>query len=104
MKGFLILVLLLLLISPVFAQTQGNPDILKRLIIDDCEGIDEFGNCITNEEIKSVPDRITGTITKVGNAAAVGLGIPNSTEIVIILIVVIIVVAIVIFVLARASK
>ena len=103
MKGFLIFALLILLISPVFAETKGNPDILKRNIIDDCEGIDEFGNCILNEETESVPDRITGTITKVGNAAAVNLGIPNSTEIVIIIIVAIIVIASIIFVLKVAS-
>lgn len=103
MKGLLIFALLLLLVSPAFADTKGNPDILKRNIIDDCEGIDEFGNCILNEETEPINERLTRTITKMGTSTATGLGIPESSDLVIVAIIVIALIAIVIFVLREAS-
>ncbi len=103
MKVLLIFALLLLLVSPVFADTKGNPDILKRNIIDDCQGVDEFGNCILNEETEPINERLTRTITKMGTSTATGLGIPESSDLVIVAIIIIAVVAIGIFILREAS-
>lgn len=104
MKGFLIFALLLLLITPAFAETKGNPDILKRNIIEACEGIDEFGNCITNEETEPVTEKLTKTVTRMASSTAVNLGLPDSTDMTVVIILGIIVVAIVIFVLREASR
>lgn len=105
MKGLLIFALLLLLIIPAFAvETKGNPDILKRNIIDDCEGIDEFGNCITNEEPEPITQKLTKTITSIGTTAAVNVGLPGSIDIVVIMILAVIVVVIILVILRKASR
>ena len=104
MKGFLIIIILLLLISPVFAQTKGNPDILKRNIIEKCEGIDEFGNCIVNQEIEPINEKLTRNITSLGTSTATNLGIPESTDLVILAIVVILIITVVLFILREASR
>lgn len=104
MKSVLIYFFLILLISLSFAETKGNPDILKRIIIDDCEGIDEFGNCITNKEIDPINEKIAGTIFNIGTTTAVNLGVSDSSDLITLTIIFLIIIGGIILVLKRASE
>ena len=80
MKIAIFFVLLVLLIGIAYA-TKGNVDIMKKDIIDKCEEINEFGDCIIQEEIEPVPEQVAGTFSRVGLSIANSFGINESTEI-----------------------
>ena len=103
MKNTLIFLCLLMLIIPVFAETKGNPDILKRQIIDECEGIDEFGDCIVNQEIEPINEKLTRNVSSLGQSTATNLGIGGSAELVTIFIILVLIGAFIVFVLKQVS-
>lgn len=73
----------MLLIGIAYAtESQGNVDIAKRDIIEDCEEVDELGLCITNEEVTSVTERIMKTTGKMGNSIAVNAGMDGDKAII----------------------
>lgn len=82
MKKLITVLFLILLMSTLVLATKGNPDILKRDIITDCIGIDEFGNCITEKEIDPVDQEVTKTLGKIGASTAVNLGLDDSIDII----------------------
>ncbi|KKN43741.1 hypothetical protein LCGC14_0700230 [marine sediment metagenome] len=103
MKKVLLILFIVLLLSFAYS-TKGNTDILKKNIIDKCEGIDEFGNCITNKEIEPVNEQITETIVSIGQATAVNLGVPDSIDLLTIVLIISMIVVLVILVMMRLSQ
>lgn len=96
MKKVLLILFIVLLLGFAYS-TKGNPDILKKDIIDACEGIDEFGGCITTKDIEPINESITNTASNIGTATANNLGIPDSAEILTILFLLFVLILIIVF-------
>lgn len=78
-------VLFLLLLGIAYAA-KGNIDIMKKDLIDDCEEITEFGDCIIQEEIEPVTTQFTTTSGRIGLSIATSLGIQDSANVIIFLV------------------
>ncbi len=87
MKITIFFVLFILLLGIAYAS-EGNIDIMKKDIIDKCEEIDEFGNCITQKEIIPVPEQTAKVFSKVGLSIANSFGVSESTDIIIFFIII----------------
>ena len=103
MKKMLLILFIVLLLGFAYS-TKGNTDILKKNIIDKCEGIDQFGNCITVKEIEPVNVKITETIVDIGQATAINLGLPDAIDIITVGFVIIIIIVIIIVVMMRLAQ
>ena len=73
---FIFFVFLILLLGIVYSS-KGNVDIMKKDIIDKCEEINEFGDCVIQKEIQPVPEQITQTTARVGLSIANSFGVPD---------------------------
>ena len=74
MNLLIFFVLLILLCGTAYA-VKGNIDIMKKDIIDECEELDEFGNCVTKKEATPVVEKTAKTFSKVGVSIANSLGL-----------------------------
>ncbi len=87
MKITIFFVLFILILGIAYAA-KGNVDIMKKDIIDKCEEIDEFGNCIIQKEITPVPEQAAKTFSRVGLSIANSFGVSESTDIIIFFIII----------------
>lgn len=76
MNAIIVFFVLFLFIGFAYAA-DGNPDILKKKLIADCEEINELGDCVTQKEIEPVTKQASQTFSRVGLSIANSLGVPD---------------------------